>query len=114
MTDAELWWTRKPTTSEAPNTHYGARRGEYPRYYVRRERRSGELMWVMYYRPGGLKDLELNVWARSLRDAQRLCRDDLWRRIALGEIPGTVETGERSVVDRQPKRAAIGGNSRGV
>lgn len=82
--DLLLMWRTKPGP---PRTHYGARDGEHPRYYVRRERRSGSLFWIVYYRPGGLNDVELGCVPNTLREAQRMAENDLACRVALREIP---------------------------
>lgn len=75
------------TNRKPPTTHYGARTGEHPRYYVRRERRCGTLFWIVYYHRGGLRDIELGCAPRTLREAQRFAEEDLGVRISGGEIP---------------------------
>ena len=82
MGGAQLRWTVKGT----PRTHYGARPGEHPRYYVRRERRSGTLFWIVWYRPGGLTDVELGVVPNTLDEAKRRAEEDLEYRVALAEV----------------------------
>jgi hypothetical protein len=75
-------------TARGPlRTHYGARHGEHPRYYIRHERRTGALFWIVYYRPGGLTDIELDANPNTLREAQRAAEDDLTRRVSLGDVP---------------------------
>lgn len=44
-------------------------------------------MWVVWYRPGGLKDLELSATPETLAEAKRAAEDDLELRVALHEIP---------------------------
>jgi hypothetical protein len=82
--DVSLKWR---TNRKPPTTHYGAREGEYPRYYVRRERRSGGLFWIVYYCPGGLRDVELGGAPNTLREAQRIAEEDLVYRLNVHEIP---------------------------
>jgi hypothetical protein len=81
--DVSLNWRAR---SGPPRTHYGARSGEHPRYVIRRERRSGAQFWCVYYRPGGLKDIELAVVPNTLAEAQRAAAEDLAMRVSLGEI----------------------------
>lgn len=95
--DVSLMWRTKPGP---PRTHYGARAGEHPRYAIRHERRSGALFWIVYYRPGGLQDVELVVDPKSLREAQRLAENDLACRVALREIPKLQDERETDTCER--------------
>lgn len=82
--DYALTWRRSRTS---PPNYYGARAGEHPRYVARREWRSGARCWVVYFRPGGLRDRELGAAPSSMREVQRAAEDDLRLRVWAGEVP---------------------------
>lgn len=83
------------TNRKPPATHYGAREGEFPRYVIRRERRTGALFWIVYYRPGGVRDVELGAVPNTYAEAQRIAEEDLAYRMALGEVPRREESEAR-------------------